>query len=471
VARSTVFGFVAGAALLLGCRNSGATGPTVGAHVSSVTVTPNALPLAVGDTGTLTATLRDSTGTVVSGPAVSWATSDSSRATVSSGGLVRAVGEGTALVSATSQGKADTAAVTVTAPSTAPVDSVAVTPSAVTLGVGDTAHLAAWLFDSAGAVLTGRAVAWTTSDPGVARVSTAGVVTGVAAGTAAVAATSEGRADTAAVTVTTGGAGVNECASPGTGWIWCDDFEQNRLSSYFEYDNAGGDFVRAAGVGLNGSYGMRARWSSAGQVSAGSLHLAFGKTPQSYFRAVDAGTQIYRDIYWRMYVRRAPGWTGGGGDKLSRAIVFASSSSWAEAIGAHVWSGTSPGPTQSYLTIDPASGTDAAGNLTATGYNDFNRWLGQVTGTTPMYSDATAGTWYCVEAHVKLNDAGQSNGVFQLWIDGSLEAQETGMNWLGSFSSYGINAVFFENYWNAGAPKAEERYFDNLVVSTQRIGC
>jgi hypothetical protein len=61
--------------------------------------------------------------------------------------------------------------------------------------------------------------------------------------------------------------------------------------------------------------------------------------------------------------------------------------------------------------------------------------------------------------------------VFQLWIDSALEAERTGLNWLGAFSAYGINAVYFENYWNAGAPQAEERYFDNVVVSTQRIGC
>jgi len=31
--------------------------------------------------------------------------------------------------------------------------------------------------------------------------------------------------------------------------------------------------------------------------------------------------------------------------------------------------------------------------------------------------------------------------------------------------------VFFENYWNDGAPAAQERDLDNIVVSTERIGC
>jgi hypothetical protein len=81
------------------------------------------------------------------------------------------------------------------------------------------------------------------------------------------------------------------------------------------------------------------------------------------------------------------------------------------------------------------------------------------------------GRWYCVEAHAALNDAGLANGVFELWVNGNLEAKGTGLNFVGTFSGYGINAVFFENYWNKGAPATQERYFDNIVVSTQRIGC
>jgi len=266
-------------------------------------------------------------------------------------------------------------------------------------------------------------------------------------------------------------AGVTECATPQPGWIWCDDFEQDRLARYFEYDSAGGDFVRLSGAGVNGSYGMRARWSAASQVSAGHLHLAFGKTPQPYFRPVDAGTQVYRHIYWRIWVRLRSGWTGGGADKLSRATMFASASTWAQAMAAHVWSGS--GPDNNYLELDPASGTDVAGNLQTTQYNDVNRfrWLGAARGNTALFASAQAGNWFCVEAHAKLNDAGLSNGAFELWIDGALDAQETGLNWVGSFSAFGINAVFVENFWNAGAPQVEERYFDNIVVSTQRVGC
>jgi hypothetical protein len=265
-----------------------------------------------------------------------------------------------------------------------------------------------------------------------------------------------------------------ECDSPEPAWIWCDDFEADRLDGYFEYVDDDGDFLRLAGVGLDGSYGMRVRFQQ-GEVSAGALHLAFGKTPSSYIDPVDEGTAKYREIYWRMYLRHQAGWTGGGGDKLSRATVFATSN-WAQAMIAHVWSGTSSpsgGSAKYHLLLDPASGTDTAGNLQTTTYNDFPnlRWLGIDQGDTPLFDVDHVGQWYCVEARVKLNDAGQSNGVFELWIDGQLDAQRTGLNWLGAYDAYGINAVFFENYWNSGSPVAQERFWDNIVVSTARIGC
>jgi len=98
---------------------------------------------------------------------------------------------------------------------------------------------------------------------------------------------------------------VNECQNPQPGWIWCDDFEVNRLSSYFEYDNDNGDFVRMGGVGVDSSTAMRAVFQR-GEVGAGNLKLAFGRTPQSYFSPVDSGVSDYRDVYWRMYVKNEP---------------------------------------------------------------------------------------------------------------------------------------------------------------------
>ena len=264
---------------------------------------------------------------------------------------------------------------------------------------------------------------------------------------------------------------VNECDAPKPAWIFCDDFESNRLNKYFEYSHPDSSFERVDSVGVLHSAGMRAHFS-VGQVDAGSLKLAFGRTPAAYLHPVDSGTAVYRDIYWRVYLRNDSAWTGGGGDKLSRAQVIATPA-WAQAMGAPVWSAGGTLPGANYLAIDPYSGTDPSGALMTTTYNDFPhlRWLGAVRARTPIFDRSHVGTWYCVEAHVRLNDPGQSNGIFELWIDDFVEARHTDLNWIGQFSGYGINTVFLENYWNAGSPIAQSRYMDNVVVSTQRIGC
>lgn len=263
---------------------------------------------------------------------------------------------------------------------------------------------------------------------------------------------------------------ADECVHSKPGWIFCDDFESDRLKQYFEYNDARGSFTRTPAVGVLGSTGMRVHFDS-GQVNAGSLRLAFGKTPAAYIHPVDSGTAIIREVYWRMYVRTDSNWTGGGGDKLSRAQSLVSPE-WAQAMGAPVWSGDA-GAITNYLMIDPYSGIGPTGKPVTTTYNDFPNlhWLGAVHGKTPVFDAEHVGRWYCVEARVRLNDQGQSNGEFDLWIDDSLEAAHPHLNWVGDYGEFGINTVFLENYWNAGSPVTQNRYMDNFVVSRRRIGC
>lgn len=254
-------------------------------------------------------------------------------------------------------------------------------------------------------------------------------------------------------------------------WIFCDDFEDTgalvKPGRYFDYDSSGGDFVKVNGVGLNGSHGMRATFQQ-GAVSAGSLKLAFGRNPNASMNKQQISpAPDFREIYYRMYLKMQAGWKGNDPAKLSRATCFVSASDWRQAMIAHLWSDDS-----AHLLIDPASCVNSNGAVVCTTYNDFDHlsWLGNKSGTTPIFATDHANRWYCIEAHVKLNDPGQSNGIQEFWIDSNLEARRTGLNFVGTFSQYAINAIFFENYWNSGSVQLQERYFDNIVVSTQPIG-
>lgn len=47
-----------------------------------------------------------------------------------------------------------------------------------------------------------------------------------------------------------------------------------------------------------------------------------------------------------------------------------------------------------------------------------------------IYGDTTAdGRWICFEVHAKLGDSGQSNGVFDLWVNGVNQVHITDVNW------------------------------------------
>ena len=81
-----------------------------------------------------------------------------------------------------------------------PVASVTVSPVSATVYTGTTKQLAVVLKDAAGNTLSGRTVTWTSSAPAVATVSSSGLATGMAAGSATITATSEGMKGTAAVT-------------------------------------------------------------------------------------------------------------------------------------------------------------------------------------------------------------------------------------------------------------------------------
>ncbi|MGE5801665.1 MAG: Ig-like domain-containing protein, partial [Gemmatimonadota bacterium] len=171
----------------------------VNAPVASVTVIPGTASLYVGRTAQLTATLKDSAGSVVTGRVIVWTSNAPSVASVSGNGVVTALAVGSATITATSEGQSGSAAVTVPV---VPVASVVVTPASPTLRIGTTVQLNAATKDSAGNALTGRAVAWSSSTPGVATVSASGTVTAVAAGSATITASSEGKNGSSGVSVT-----------------------------------------------------------------------------------------------------------------------------------------------------------------------------------------------------------------------------------------------------------------------------
>jgi uncharacterized protein YjdB len=119
--------------------------------VTTVTVSPTSESIAVGASTTLSATVKDAQGNVMTGQTISWSTSNAGAATVNSSGVVTGVSAGSATITATTSGKSGTSSITVTAPPPPPPP-----PSGTLLFQEDfeTANLAArgW-YDNTGSLL------------------------------------------------------------------------------------------------------------------------------------------------------------------------------------------------------------------------------------------------------------------------------------------------------------------------------
>ncbi|HEU4631853.1 MAG TPA: Ig-like domain-containing protein [Gemmatimonadaceae bacterium] len=168
------------------------------APVAAVGVTPDTMALTVGQRGVLSARATTAAGAVAATPAATWTTSDAAVATVSASGEVTARGIGTASIVGAVDGVSDTARVVVAAP---PADAVVVSPAAVTIAHDGAQLLTASVTDSAGQPVPNAAITWSSSDPAVATVSAAGLVTARGTGAAIVAATSGGKEGSVVVTV------------------------------------------------------------------------------------------------------------------------------------------------------------------------------------------------------------------------------------------------------------------------------
>ncbi len=297
----------------------------------------------------------------------------------------------------------------------APVASVTVSPGSAGVSVLGTQQFTATLKDASGAVLTGRSVSWSVSNPLVASVSGLGLVTGLVAGTATLTATSEGQRGQASVTVTvlppppSGSWG-------GSGW-W---------SIY------------------NGS-GYVTRVSDAGAPSSPSNVVDF-YYPIGFPSGIAPGTLYYyfstaREVYVGLWWKPSNPWQGNdagrnkicylmtAGDKLIALEIFNQSAPYSLGV--------------------------------VTEFPGDNRAI-QGAAPTPV----ALGQWHRLEWYLKYSSSGSTaDGVMKVWLDGKLEISRTDlvMPADGGFSLFQLSPTF----GGVGSAKyeADHFWFDHIHIS------
>jgi len=135
-----------------------------------------------------------------------------------------------------------------------------------------------------------------------------------------------------------------------------------------------------------------------------------------------------------------------------------------------------------YLTVYPPH--SARGSLVAEANNKqapSGQWVGMVQNRGGHSASNLLVTqpnrWYTVEVRRRLNDVGQDNGVFQMWVEGVLLSEHTTVRYrvpwndtYGATATFGTNFVMISNYINNGSSRDQSVFYDEVKFSTSYIG-
>ncbi len=248
------------------------------------------------------------------------------------------------------------------------------------------------------------------------------------------------------------------CLRPST--VVCEDFEKPDRSGWGDYKNAA--FYVEDDVSYSGDQSMR-QYYDRGQAAAGWLAWHFGDHPDSRVRK-DAR---FDEIYFRFYHRFQRNWPKQFPPKMARVrsryekgeLLYA----WEEQL---MISARLPGGTAISI---PISGLAKPAGATHQGDGKL-RWLERE--ELDLRFEQHIGEWVAIEMRVKLNTPGQNDGRITYWVNGKPALDRPSENLRGAYTATTINEAVLEAYWSGGAPRNElMRWFDNVVIATEPVGC
>ena len=465
--------------------------------VTTVSVSPSTASVQVGATTSLNATVKDQNGIAMTGQTVTWSSDKTGTATVNSSGVVSGVAAGSATITAASSGKSGTATITVTAaPPPAPVvTTVTVSPTSVSVQVGATSNLAATVKDQNGNAMAGQTVTWSSNNTSFATVSSSGVVTGVAAGSATITATSSGKSGTSAVTVTAAPPPPPPPPPGGGTLLFSENFEDSNIGSRGWYDNTGAVISTVEHI--------------TGSTASAQYHWTQGATSPAGNGAQRHLFPASNSVYLSYYVKYSANYVGSGQDYHPHEFYILStmddqydglSDNYMDIyIEQNYLNGGRPViamqdnkmVNSSYGAL-PHSLVGVTENRSTAGCNgmvesnmysecfDFGSYwynlkhqMGPVT-FQPNPGTGYKNTWNYVEAYVQLNTItngkGNADGVMQYWFNGQLVIDRHDILFrTGQNPNLQLNQLVIAPYIGDGSPADQYMWIDNLRVATGRI--
>ncbi len=243
------------------------------------------------------------------------------------------------------------------------------------------------------------------------------------------------------------------CSDPAV--ILCEDFETDNQSIWSDYEDNG--FVVMTDEALSGSSSMR-QYYQLGQVDAGWLAWFFGDHPLGGARAGER----FEEIYFRWYHKYQDGWPlGRYPEKMARVRSHYVDCGWCFAWMEHFW-----------VHEDGTALSDPVSNIAAPNGTVFSseRWLGTVDMNLNVADRGD--DWVSLEMRISLNTPGQNDGRITFWADGLEVLDRRALNLRGAYDQTTINVAMIDTYWNESSPaEGLRRWYDNVVVSTEPIGC
>jgi len=203
-------------------------------------------------------------GSIVSGETITWKTDNPAVATIESNGVLTGTGAGSATITATASDKSGTIAISV---SVVPVSTVELSSPTNPLPAGVPVTLTVVAKDSANRNLTGRQFTFSTSNPNVATVSSAGTITGKIPGGVVVTVQSEGKSAVGLFSVVLGPP-ASIVVSPGETYIGA----TNQLSATLR--DPAGNTIPASSFQWSTTDASRVSVSQSGQITGVSGGLA-----------------------------------------------------------------------------------------------------------------------------------------------------------------------------------------------------